>query len=624
MYLNATTDKLEIVLSSPVTSKKLDWNVSWQDINASGMVLPQSAGAGGTNNTTAVTMVAAPAASTTRQVTNINIYNADIVTASVIIQKDVSGVKFILAIYDLSSGNTLSWSRENGWQDISGSGSTAIKILNGLGDISQSFDTGTAGSDFNIVSSAGVHTFNFPDADSLNRGLLTPLDWSTFNGKQNALTIGNLTEVTSSVLTITGGTGSIIGSGLTIQVKQASGSQSGFLSSTDWSTFNNKQGALTLTTTGSSGAATLVGNTLNIPNYTGGGVTTVGTIDSVTKSAEGAVVSGSSIFMQTADATNPGLISTGTQTIAGAKTLTARLTINQDTTVTTEVCAVIAAGTTNANLVIAPNGTGALIADIPDGTAAGGNARGDNAVDLQMQRRAATHVASGAYSFIGGGQTNTASGLSSVVCGGGINSTSSNNIASGNYSSILGGERNRASGLYSSVVGGFAATASLYGQLAIGSGPIGATSGSRNAQTSNIRLYREITGTAITELFLNGSSERAVIDISEIGSTNARAWRAQIDVVAICATAGGTTVLNDVFAGSYHAAIKRVGTTTSLVGTVSVTNEVSDASMSTSVVTIDADDTNESLKIEFTPPTTAVATTVIRVVATAYLTEVGR
>lgn len=34
---------------------------------------------------------------------------------------------------------------------------------------------------------------------------------------------------------------------------------------------NGKQGALTLTTTGSSGAATLVSNTLNIPQYTGGG-----------------------------------------------------------------------------------------------------------------------------------------------------------------------------------------------------------------------------------------------------------------------------------------------------------------------------------------------------------------
>ena len=51
----------------------------------------------------------------------------------------------------------------------------------------------------------------------------------------------------------------------------------GYLSSTDWTTFNNKQDALTLTTTGTSGAATLVGSTLNIPIYpsgTGGGTVT--------------------------------------------------------------------------------------------------------------------------------------------------------------------------------------------------------------------------------------------------------------------------------------------------------------------------------------------------------------
>ena len=53
----------------------------------------------------------------------------------------------------------------------------------------------------------------------------------------------------------------------------------GYLSSTDWNTFNNKQGALTLTTTGTSGASTLIGNTLNIPQYTDqftGTVTSVG------------------------------------------------------------------------------------------------------------------------------------------------------------------------------------------------------------------------------------------------------------------------------------------------------------------------------------------------------------
>lgn len=70
------------------------------------------------------------------------------------------------------------------------------------------------------------------------------------------LTKGNLTESTSSVLTITGGSSAVWGSGASIQVKQASSGQSGYLSSTDWSTFNNKQAAVS-----SSGAmSTLLDN----------------------------------------------------------------------------------------------------------------------------------------------------------------------------------------------------------------------------------------------------------------------------------------------------------------------------------------------------------------------------
>lgn len=54
-----------------------------------------------------------------------------------------------------------------------------------------------------------------------------------------------------------------------VNAQKASSTLSGFLSSTDWQTFNGKQGAITLTTTGTSGAATFVGNTLNIPQYAG-------------------------------------------------------------------------------------------------------------------------------------------------------------------------------------------------------------------------------------------------------------------------------------------------------------------------------------------------------------------
>jgi hypothetical protein len=69
-------------------------------------------------------------------------------------------------------------------------------------------------------------------------------------------------------LTITGGTDAVKGSGTSIQVKQASGSQSGFLSSSDWTAFNSKLDSIALTTSGNSGASTYAGGILNIPNYT--------------------------------------------------------------------------------------------------------------------------------------------------------------------------------------------------------------------------------------------------------------------------------------------------------------------------------------------------------------------
>ncbi len=54
----------------------------------------------------------------------------------------------------------------------------------------------------------------------------------------------------------------------TMSIPQATSSVSGYLSSSDWLTFSSKQNAITLTTTGNSGASTLVGTTLNVPEYT--------------------------------------------------------------------------------------------------------------------------------------------------------------------------------------------------------------------------------------------------------------------------------------------------------------------------------------------------------------------
>ncbi|MEH2551640.1 hypothetical protein V1283_008285 [Bradyrhizobium sp. AZCC 2262] len=59
-------------------------------------------------------------------------------------------------------------------------------------------------------------------------------------------TRGNLTETGSSVLTITGGSNALVGSGASIQVAQASASQAGFLSQADWVGFNSRLSTSTL------------------------------------------------------------------------------------------------------------------------------------------------------------------------------------------------------------------------------------------------------------------------------------------------------------------------------------------------------------------------------------------
>lgn len=91
----------------------------------------------------------------------------------------------------------------------------------------------------NAVIGSGV-TIEVDQADSINDGYLSSTDWNTFNNKEPAVTKGNLTETVSSVLTITGGSNSVIGSGVTVEVSQADAVTDGYLSSTDWGTFNSK------------------------------------------------------------------------------------------------------------------------------------------------------------------------------------------------------------------------------------------------------------------------------------------------------------------------------------------------------------------------------------------------
>jgi hypothetical protein len=87
--------------------------------------------------------------------------------------------------------------------------------------------------------------------------------------------------------------------------------------------------------------------------------------------------------------------------------------------------------TTDADVAIVPKGAGAFTLDIADNTAAGGNKRGANAVDLQISRINQFKVASGLRSIVLAGNSNASSGTNAISGGDGNTASGDNSIALG-------------------------------------------------------------------------------------------------------------------------------------------------------------------------------------------------
>jgi hypothetical protein len=160
--------------------------------------------------------------------------------------------RLALRYYVTHSGRTITLHTENNHLcQVITTFTTGLTALNGLTSQVQYLTVGTSGTDFAISSATDTHTFNLPTASATNRGALSSADWTTFNGKTSNL--GTVTSVGLSSATsgVTIGSTPITTSGtITLAIATASGSQNGLLSSTDWTTFNGKQNALTNPVTG--------------------------------------------------------------------------------------------------------------------------------------------------------------------------------------------------------------------------------------------------------------------------------------------------------------------------------------------------------------------------------------
>jgi len=150
------------------------------------------------------------------------------------------------SMFTLTNPSAITFPRFNADNSVTALSAANFRTAIGAGTVTSV--TAAAGTPISITNNTTIPELTMNAASASVPGYLLSADWTTFNNKQNALS-------------------------------NASTSVSGILTSTDWNTFNGKQNTISLTTTGTSGAATLVGSTLNIPQYSGGGGS--GTVTSV-------------------------------------------------------------------------------------------------------------------------------------------------------------------------------------------------------------------------------------------------------------------------------------------------------------------------------------------------------
>lgn len=137
----------------------------------------------------------------------------------------------------------------------------------------------------------------------------------------------------------------------------------------------------------------------------GSGVDSIGTIDSQTKSADALVISGTTLYTQTADATHPGMVSTGTQTLAGAKTFSTAPILSSLTAST----ALVLDGSKNiTTLGYTSNNTGSfLVQRDANGNAAFNNVIGTIATIVSAGATTTLSIGSARYQKVTGTQTQT-------------------------------------------------------------------------------------------------------------------------------------------------------------------------------------------------------------------------
>lgn len=210
---------------------------------------------------------------------------------------------------------------------LTGTASGNLVSINSDTTQAQVIAAASTGTDFTVATVAGTTTLAIPSASAVNRGLLTSADFSTFSAKQSTVTIGALDAQAANA------TGLALVSNV-LSTQSADATHPGVVNTTTQSFAGNK------TFTGTIGASNLSG--------TNTGDVTLGAVGS-SPNANAASLSGQVLTLQPADATNPGVLTTGSQAIAGAKTFSS--VVNANAGIDRSTSGTLTIGATNSTII---------------------------------------------------------------------------------------------------------------------------------------------------------------------------------------------------------------------------------------------------------------------------------
>jgi len=117
---------LEAVLAAGYTTNQPAVVVSYNEINSAGMTLPQSTTQAYLDSTPTVLLTGVSGAAL--QVAHLNIYNGDTSKHTVTVYLYDQTNQYKLASFELQPGETLEWSRDIGWQVLSGAGAPVLIV----------------------------------------------------------------------------------------------------------------------------------------------------------------------------------------------------------------------------------------------------------------------------------------------------------------------------------------------------------------------------------------------------------------------------------------------------------------------------------------------------------------